>query len=274
MSQALGAAAADAVTAVLDEIGPTAVAVSGGVDSLTLAHLAHRSMGGEAAMFHAVSAAVPGDATLRVRRHAEMAGWTLHEIDAGEMGDERYLANPVDRCFYCKTDLYGHIDSATDLQIVSGTNLDDLADYRPGLTAASDHSVRHPFAEAGVDKAGIRSIAHHLGLDDIAELPGAPCLASRIETGIRVTPRRLGSVERVESLVRSRVAAIDVRCRIRASGVVVELDASHLDAVDETLLADVRGLLVELLVEPGPPPQVSFEPYRRGSAFLHDGSPA
>ena len=87
--------------------GPLAVAVSGGVDSLTLATFVHRAAGSRVEMFHAVSPAVPGDATARVELLAAAQGWRLRMVDAGEFTDETYLANPVDRCFFCKTNLYG-----------------------------------------------------------------------------------------------------------------------------------------------------------------------
>jgi pyridinium-3,5-biscarboxylic acid mononucleotide sulfurtransferase len=257
----------EALEQVLREIGPLAVAVSGGVDSMTLAHAAHRTLGVGAVVFHSVSAAVPGEATLRVRRHTESTGWLLREIDADELGDERYVSNPVDRCFYCKTDLYGTIGALTDLPIVSGTNIDDLGDYRPGLRAAADNNVRHPYVEAGLDKAAVRSVARAFGLDDLAELPAAPCLASRIETGIRVTPRRLSTVERIEVLVRSRIGGENVRCRIRSTGVVVEVDEPRMATV-QAHLGDIRDLLTEL----GEPGEASIEPYRRGSAFLTDSA--
>ena len=89
--------------------GPLAVAVSGGVDSLTLATFVHRAAGSRVEMFHAVSPAVPGDATARVERLAAAQGWRLRIVDAGEFTDETYLANPIDRCFFCKTNLYGSI---------------------------------------------------------------------------------------------------------------------------------------------------------------------
>ena len=79
---------------------------------------------------------------------------------------------------------YGAITPLTTAVVVSGTNLDDLGDYRPGLGAARENEVRHPFVDAGIDKATVRAIARELRLDDLAELPAAPCLSSRIETGI------------------------------------------------------------------------------------------
>jgi uncharacterized protein len=143
----------------LDGIGPVAVAVSGGVDSLTLARAAARRLGAGATMFHAVSPAVPPEATARTRALAERYGWRLEVIDAGEFDDPDYLRNPVNRCFHCKWNLYDSIARHTAATIVSGTNTDDLGDFRPGLEAASRRGVRHPYVESGIDKALVRAIA-------------------------------------------------------------------------------------------------------------------
>ena len=134
----------DSLNSILDQLPEVAVAVSGGVDSLTLATAVHRRPAVRSIMFHATSPAVPEEATERVRGLANEQGWTLRIIDAGEFADKDYRANPVNRCFYCKTNLYGAIVPLTEAQVLSGTNLDDLGEYRPGLQAAEHHAVRHP----------------------------------------------------------------------------------------------------------------------------------
>ena len=253
---------------VLRGIGPVAVAVSGGVDSLTLATFANRTLRGEVEMFHAVSPAVPKQATDRVRALAVREGWKLSVVDAGEFGDTNYRSNPVNRCFYCKTNLYGALVPHTAAQIVAGTNLDDLGEYRPGLDAARNHGVRHPFVEAGIDKKTVRAIARHLGLGDVAELPSAPCLSSRIETGIAIDPDMLGLVHAAELLVSSSLAPRTVRCRVRAKGVVIELDEQNLAALDDIARDALKEDVGTLFRDGGFEYPVSLAPYRTGSAFL------
>lgn len=255
---------------VLDGIGTMAVAVSGGVDSLTLSSHAHRYRNGAVQMFHAVSPAVPTEATARVQSLARREGWALQIIDAAEFSDPRYRANPVDRCFYCKSHLYDAIASLTDAQIVSGTNLDDLGEYRPGLDAARSRSVRHPYVEAGIGKQALREIARGLGLGEIAELPASPCLSSRIETAIVIEPDMLDLVHRVENLVREATAAGTVRCRLRGSGMVIELDSDSLAALDSAAEAAIRSRASHAMAIAGRHYPLAFELYRNGSAFIHE----
>jgi pyridinium-3,5-biscarboxylic acid mononucleotide sulfurtransferase len=249
---------------VLAGIGEVAVAVSGGVDSMTLAVAAGRRLGGRAEMIHAVSPAVPPEASARVEAYAGREGWRLAIIDAGEFADPDYLANPANRCFFCKTNLYGTMAVRTRATIVSGTNLDDLDDWRPGLKAAEAHGIRHPYVEAGIDKAGVRAIAYWLGLDDLAELPAAPCLSSRLATGIPVTAERLRLVHAVERLITRELAPRTVRCRLFHDGVAIQLDPDALSRLGGRHGAPVRRRIEQMVGASG----VRYEPYRMGSAFL------
>lgn len=273
---------------VLIKIGPVRVAVSGGVDSLTLMAFAHDVV--DARAVHAVSPAVPPAATARVRELAVRLGWSLDVIDAGEIDDDEYLANPVDRCRVCKSHLYDalhalhalhRVDAAPStgaFTVVSGTNVDDLGDYRPGLDAARERGVRHPFVEAGLDKRAVRALAHELGLHDVAELPAQPCLSSRIETGIRIDAPMLAMVNAVEDSVRERLgASVVVRCRVRAGAslaslvsrhVVIELDERALAALDASERAALVDAAVPLLRGAGVVDRAVLAPYRMGSAFL------
>ncbi len=250
---------------VLASIPEPAIAVSGGVDSMTLAALAARMLG-DVLMMHAVSAAVPPDATARVERMAVDEGWNLTRLAAGEFDDPAYRANPVNRCFYCKTNLYGTIRRHTSRTILSGANLDDLAEYRPGLEAARHHGVRHPFIEAGFGKPAVRALARELGLSEVAELPASPCLSSRVETGIRIEPALLAFVDWAEKLVRDELLPQTVRCRVRSAAVVVELDPVSLARLPGSAQTRLARLLAQR--PDAPPLPVLFQAYRNGSAFV------
>ena len=258
----------DHLGTLLRDLGPAAIAVSGGVDSLTLATIAHRLQGYRTTMHHAVSAAVPAEATARTRALAETEGWSLDIFDAGEFSDNNYRQNPVNRCFFCKTNLYAAIAARTPAQILSGTNLDDLGEYRPGLVAARDHGVRHPYVEAGITKPMIRSIAAGLGLHDTAHLPAAPCLASRIETGLPIQETVLAAVHAAEQLLADMLPTNTIRCRVRASGIVVELDAPTLGRLDASSRSSLASKVRHSFALSGLKTTISFEPYRTGSAFL------
>ena len=257
------------LAAVLSRIGrPLAVAVSGGVDSMTLATFVHRA-GSGVEMFHAVSPAVPEEATERVKGLAVTENWRLRIVDAREFADETYLANPVDRCFFCKINLYGCIARHSGAQILSGANLDDLREYRPGLEAAKRHAVRHPYVEAGVDKRAVRLLARELGLGALSELPSSPCLSSRVETGIAIRAEVLKAIHAVERSIAQDFPAATVRCRVRARGVVIELDPETLAAIAGEREQDARARAKQIFAGIAPTADLSFEPYRNGGAFLH-----
>jgi pyridinium-3,5-biscarboxylic acid mononucleotide sulfurtransferase len=261
------------LTGTLLSLQPVAIAVSGGVDSLTLATLARRALpDGASSMFHAVSPAVPMEATARVRALARQENWSLTVFDAGEFGNENYRSNPVNRCFHCKHSLYEAIRRLTDATILSGANQDDLGEYRPGLEAARLFGVRHPYVEAGLAKAGVRALAARLGLGNIADLPAAPCLASRVESGIRIEAESLRLIHRVEQLIAASLKPKVVRCRIRRSAIVIELDPSALGQLSnqhkDRLTRDILSLPdAEGAIPPGT--AVRYELYRVGSAFLN-----
>jgi len=189
-------------------------------------------------------------------------------VEAGEFADEDYLRNPYRRCFHCKQHLYTALAAAGQGVLLSGTNTDDLGDFRPGLEAAAAHGVRHPYVECGLDKAAVRRLAARLGYPDLAELPAAPCLSSRIQTGLRIDPAVLGFVDRVEESLRRRLAPQVVRCRVQADAIAVQLDADSLEDLDadqrEGLRRHIRGLAIGVAL----PAEIRFAPYRRGSAFI------
>lgn len=237
------------------------IAVSGGVDSMTLAFAAHRRAPEKTRMFHAVSPAVPKAATERVRLHAARHGWRLAVGDAGEFASRRYRENPVDRCYFCKSSLYGHIRAMTEGTIASGANLDDLGDYRPGLRAAAERQVVHPLIEAGFAKADVRVLARHYGLDDLAELPAQPCLSSRIVTGIAISGEDLAFVEMAEAELSALLPrSATLRCRVTRAGIVIEMEPADLGN------AGLRAC-VQRLCDGAGRSFAGVRGYERGSAF-------
>lgn len=246
-----------------------AIAISGGVDSTTLAAVAHEVLGERALMVHAVSPAVPPEATERVRQCALRYGWNLKVVDANEFSDSQYRQNPVDRCYYCKSSLYRRISEVWKGTVASGANLDDLGDYRPGLMAASEKQVIHPLIEAAIDKATVRRIASALGLETVADLPAQPCLSSRIETGIAIDAGDLVFVHKVETLLKEHLGAGDIRCRITAAGVRIEV-ASQLQEKSTEAWTQVCEQVSQVISEDGRV-LAGFTQYERGSAFLTAG---
>ena len=228
------------------DIRPRIIACSGGIDSTLLATLAHRLAPEDTVVAHAVSPAVPAEATARVRDWAVKERWRLEIVRSGEFADERYLSNPVNRCYFCKSNLYSALKDIAaalpaDATLVSGANVDDLGEYRPGLEAAAENGVRHPWIEAELTKADIRAIARELGLP-FAELPASPCLASRLYTGTRVTAPRLRAVEDGERLIRERTGVEVVRCRIREDALIVEVGDADRGRITEALLEEVNQI--------------------------------
>ncbi len=253
--------AQDRLVAALDRHDALAVAVSGGVDSMTLAFVAHRFSRAWVSMVHAVSPAVPARATQRVRDYAAREGWDLRIMGAGEFDDPRYRANPVNRCYFCKTNLYDRIRGLAEGAIASGANLDDLGDYRPGLKAAAERAVVHPFIEAQIEKAQVRLIARHHGLGDLAELPAQPCLSSRVETGIAIDASDLAFIDHAENhLAGILPQGATIRCRITHQGVVIELG-------DEANGEAARAIAAQLCAQAGRS-FAGLRSYRRGSAFI------
>ena len=257
----------------LSETPQRLVACSGGIDSLLLATLAHRAAPETTVVAHTVTPAVPGAGTARVTAFAEREGWNLKIVRSNEFEDDRYLENPVNRCYYCKTNLYSAIAEVRDAGVAadgavifSGANVDDLGEYRPGLIAADEHAVRHPYIEAGWGKEQIRAHARELGLAE-AELPASPCLASRLYTGTKVTARRLQAIEAGEAAVTELTGITVVRCRIRDDKVLVEVSERDRPLITDAVLATTMSTME--LIEAGLA-SISLDDrvYRPGQAIL------
>ena len=251
----------------INEKSPFAIAVSGGVDSMTLA-IFSSNMGMDFEVYHAISPAVPPSATARVREFAVGYQWQLREIVAGEFQDSDYLANPYNRCFHCKKNLYGEIKKHTNAKIYSGTNLDDLSDFRPGLEAAKKNDVEHPYVDAKIGKAQVRSLARELGAEMLADMPSSPCLSSRVETGISIESPILKAIDGVESWLDATYGICGARCRVRHDCIAIEMDSKSLKSLSHNIRERIASHVTDKFLELRAGLPVVFEQYRRGSAFV------
>lgn len=190
---------------ILRGYGRVAVAFSGGVDSAVVAKAAQLALGDGAMAITGVSPSLAESERQIAVAVARQVGIRHELVTTHEFDDPRYRANDGTRCYYCKSELYDRVDRLREEWgfdvILSGANLDDLGDYRPGLRAAAERFVRHPLQEAGFTKAMVREAARNWGLP-VSEKPASPCLSSRIAIGLEATPERVRRVELAERLLR------------------------------------------------------------------------
>lgn len=211
-----------------------AIAFSGGVDSGVVAVAAYHALGNRAVAITGVGSAVAQSELSNARDVAKAIGIRHIELATHEIQDANYTRNDAARCYHCKSNLYSTLIRWTTengyRSILSGANLDDLGDYRPGLKAASEYQVVSPLAELEINKASVRRLAKYFELS-IADKPASPCLASRIAYGQSVTSERLERIERAEFFLRG-LGFVDVRVRLHAD------DLARLEfSVDEILKA-------------------------------------
>jgi pyridinium-3,5-biscarboxylic acid mononucleotide sulfurtransferase len=196
----------DRLLEVLRDLGGAAVAFSGGIDSTVVAKAAHLALGDRAVAVTADSPSVARVELEDARRLAGAIGLRHVVVATDEFADPEYVRNDGTRCYHCKSELYDRIETLLPelgvTVICSGANLDDRGDYRPGLTAAAEHAVRHPLQEAGFTKADVRALARAWGLPTW-DKPASPCLSSRLAPGVEVTRERTGRVEGAEAYLRS-----------------------------------------------------------------------
>ena len=186
------------------EMGSVAIAYSGGVDSALVLAVAHSVLNDNAL-------AVTGKSASLAQRELEGATDLAKKlsvehcvIDTQEVSSPNYAANPINRCYYCKSELYSQLIKLADQKniktIVNGTNVDDLGDHRPGLDSAREANVRSPLCEAGFTKQDVRDLARQLDLP-VWDKPAMPCLSSRIPYEQSVTPEKLAMIEQAEDFL-------------------------------------------------------------------------
>lgn len=188
----------------LSSLGSVVVAYSGGVDSAYLAFVAGRTLGERAWAVTADSASYPERHRAMAIQIAERFGLRHEIIRTHEIDKPEYRANPVNRCYYCKHELYtelSRIAAERHATVVDGNNADDRGDYRPGRQAAREFGVRSPLDEVDLTKGEIRELSKRAGLPSWDE-PASACLSSRIPYHTEVTPEKLNMIERAESAMR------------------------------------------------------------------------
>jgi uncharacterized protein len=241
----------DRLLAVLGGMPAAAVAFSGGVDSAVVAMAAQLALGDRAVAVTADSPSVPRAELDDARRLAERIGIRHLVVPTAEFENPDYRRNDGTRCYHCKSELYSTIERLLpDLGhpvVCSGANLDDAGDYRPGLTAAAEHGVRHPLQEAGFTKADVRAVARAWGLP-AWDKPASPCLSSRLAPGLAATPERTARVEAAEAYLRS----LGLRdCRVRYhEGDLARVEVP-LDEVPRLAAEPIREELARRLAEAG-----------------------
>jgi pyridinium-3,5-biscarboxylic acid mononucleotide sulfurtransferase len=256
------------LAALLTGYGSVCIGYSGGVDSAFLAVTATRVLGPEQVLaVTGLSAAYPHVQRQQAVDCVERFGIPHLEIDTFELSDASYAANPTNRCYYCKLELWSrlrHVAADGGYAVVcDGSNADDARDYRPGMQAAAEHGVRSPLMEAGLTKADIRTLSRAFGLPTW-DAPASPCLSSRLPYGVAVTPERLRAVEYAEDALRT-LGLREFRVRHHGDAARVETSPDEFAAVaaaaDAIVTAAEEAGFARVLFD--------VEGYRRGA--LNEG---
>ena len=253
----------------LAELNQVVVCFSGGVDSAYLLAEAVRVLGDRSTALTAVSPSLAPEEGAGATRLANQLGARHVLVDTHELDDARYAANPVNRCYFCKTEVYtravaeaGRLGAA---HVLDGFNVDDRGDHRPGRLAAGEHDVRSPLDELGFTKADIREAARRLGLP-VWDKPALACLSSRFPYGVSITPERLTRVATCERALRDLGFSV---CRVRFHDTIARIEVER-DKIPRLRTPDVHAEVLRRFRDAGFD-SVTVDPkgYRTGS--LNEG---
>ncbi len=222
-----------------DPIDSVAVAFSGGVDSTLVLKIAHDQLGARAVGVTAVSESLPAGELEDAQRLAAQIGARHVTLRTNETSDPRYLANPANRCYFCKTEMYAQMQSFAAREhlgaVADGLNVDDLRDRRPGRQAAREHNVYSPLAQVGLAKDEIRALSKELGLPTW-DKPALACLSSRIPYGTTITLQALTQIDRAEMYLRA-LGIRQVRVRHLSDTARIEVEPCDFARVRENRAA-------------------------------------
>ncbi len=237
----------DSLKKILEPLGRILIAYSGGVDSTFLLKAAVDCLGSENVLACIGISASLGQSQLRqALEFARAIDASVRSIQLHELSDARYASNKADRCFHCKSHLYGILrDIAKEERIepiICGSNFDDKDDFRPGSRAAKVFGVIAPLVDAELTKDDIRNLSRKLDLAT-ADMPASPCLASRITYGLEVTEQRLNQIEQAEDFLRSLGL---VEFRVRHHGDIARIEVLP-GRIEKIACESVREKIVKKL---------------------------
>ena len=211
------------------------VAYSGGVDSTFLSFFANKVLGEKSLMVTAKSPSLDNDELYNSLKIAKEKKWNHRVIDTKEFSNPDYTKNSLDRCYFCKEELFRTLSSIATNEgfnfVLDGSNIDDLNDFRPGMKASSQYGIKSPLVEVGLNKEMIRTISKHFKIPTWNK-PSQPCLSSRIPYGTTITPKILEEVSKSEKFLRS-LGFKEVRVRHHGSIARIEVPEIYFEKILE-----------------------------------------